>query len=132
MSTPRWIWSNPTALVVGNEAHGLAESLAAHLDGTLRIPMAGSAELPERGDGGLGVVFRGGPAAPGRGPGGPVRAALAPGGSRPRSQVAAEGGAEPEPRREAVWQLVGPGPAERAGTPRGGGSKPQKERPVSV
>ena len=33
----------PTALVVGNEAHGLAESLAAHLDGTLRIPMAGSA-----------------------------------------------------------------------------------------
>jgi TrmH family RNA methyltransferase len=34
----------PTALVLGNEAHGLAPSLAAHLDGTLRIPMAGPAE----------------------------------------------------------------------------------------
>ena len=34
----------PTALAVGNEAHGLAKSLDAHLDGTLRIPMAGWAD----------------------------------------------------------------------------------------
>jgi TrmH family RNA methyltransferase len=34
----------PSALVLGNEAHGLAGSLAAHLDGTLRIPMAAPAE----------------------------------------------------------------------------------------
>ncbi len=34
----------PTALVLGNEGRGLAASLAAHLDGTLCIPMAGPAE----------------------------------------------------------------------------------------
>jgi RNA methyltransferase, TrmH family len=36
--------TGPTALVLGNEAHGLAGSLAAHLDGTLCIPMTGPAE----------------------------------------------------------------------------------------
>jgi TrmH family RNA methyltransferase len=34
----------PAALVLGNEAHGLASSLGPHLDGALRIPMAGPAE----------------------------------------------------------------------------------------
>jgi TrmH family RNA methyltransferase len=34
----------PCALVLGNEARGLAASLEPHLDGTLRIPMAGPAE----------------------------------------------------------------------------------------
>lgn len=34
----------PCALVLGNEARGLAASLEPHLDGILRIPMAGSAE----------------------------------------------------------------------------------------
>jgi TrmH family RNA methyltransferase len=34
----------PSALVLGNEARGLAASLAPHIDGTLSIPMAGSAE----------------------------------------------------------------------------------------
>ncbi len=33
-----------TALVLGNEAAGLAEGLVTHLDGTLRIPMAGAVE----------------------------------------------------------------------------------------
>jgi RNA methyltransferase, TrmH family len=34
----------PTALVLGNEAHGLPEATAASLDGTVSIPMAGRAE----------------------------------------------------------------------------------------
>ncbi len=34
----------PSALVLGNEARGLAASLVPHLDGTLCIPMAGPAE----------------------------------------------------------------------------------------
>lgn len=34
----------PTALVLGNEAHGLSDSLGSHLDGILRIPMAAPAE----------------------------------------------------------------------------------------
>jgi RNA methyltransferase, TrmH family len=34
----------PIALVLGNEAHGLPVSLRPHLDGTLSIPMAASAE----------------------------------------------------------------------------------------
>ena len=34
----------PTALVLGNEAHGLPESVAGSLDGWLTIPMAGRAE----------------------------------------------------------------------------------------
>jgi TrmH family RNA methyltransferase len=36
--------ASPAALVLGNEAHGLSDSLSAHLDGTLRIPMAGGVE----------------------------------------------------------------------------------------
>jgi TrmH family RNA methyltransferase len=36
--------AGPTALVVGNETSGLTETLQSHLDGTLRIPMAGSIE----------------------------------------------------------------------------------------
>jgi TrmH family RNA methyltransferase len=36
--------ARPTVLVVGNEAHGLRASLAARLDGTLTVPMAGPAE----------------------------------------------------------------------------------------
>jgi len=34
----------PTAVVVGNEAHGLGTELDAHLDGRVAIPMAGPAE----------------------------------------------------------------------------------------
>jgi TrmH family RNA methyltransferase len=34
----------PTAIVLGNEAHGLDAELDAHLDGRVAIPMAGSAE----------------------------------------------------------------------------------------
>ena len=34
----------PTALVLGNEAHGLDPALDAHLDGTVSIPMAAPAE----------------------------------------------------------------------------------------
>jgi TrmH family RNA methyltransferase len=33
-----------TALVLGNEAAGLAEAVEAHVDGTLRIPLAGAVE----------------------------------------------------------------------------------------
>jgi TrmH family RNA methyltransferase len=36
--------TGPVAFVLGNEAHGLPDDLAAHLDGTLSIPMAGRAE----------------------------------------------------------------------------------------
>ena len=36
--------TGPVALVVGNEAHGLPDWIDPHLDGTLRIPMAGSFE----------------------------------------------------------------------------------------
>jgi TrmH family RNA methyltransferase len=36
--------TEPAALVLGNEAAGLADSLATHLDGYLRIPMAASVE----------------------------------------------------------------------------------------
>lgn len=36
--------SGPTALVVGNEAHGLRSSLTGRVDGTLSIPIAGAAE----------------------------------------------------------------------------------------
>ncbi|HLH47445.1 MAG TPA: RNA methyltransferase [Acidimicrobiales bacterium] len=36
--------SAPLALVVGNEAHGLSPEVAARLDGTVTIPMAGRAE----------------------------------------------------------------------------------------
>jgi TrmH family RNA methyltransferase len=36
--------TEPVALVAGNEAAGLADSLTAHLDGTLRIPMAAAVE----------------------------------------------------------------------------------------
>ena len=34
----------PTAIVLGNEAHGLGDDLAAHLDGHVTIPMGGPAE----------------------------------------------------------------------------------------
>jgi tRNA G18 (ribose-2'-O)-methylase SpoU len=34
----------PTALVLGNEAHGLRRDAAEHLDGTVTIPMAGRTE----------------------------------------------------------------------------------------
>ena len=34
----------PTALVLGNEAHGLDPALDSHLDGTVSIPMAAPAE----------------------------------------------------------------------------------------
>ena len=34
----------PTAVVLGNEAHGLGDDLIAHLDGHVTIPMAASAE----------------------------------------------------------------------------------------
>jgi TrmH family RNA methyltransferase len=36
--------ARPTALVLGNEAHGLAPEVAARLDGTIAIPMAGATE----------------------------------------------------------------------------------------
>jgi len=36
--------ARPTAVVLGNEAHGLAPELAARLDGTIAIPMAGATE----------------------------------------------------------------------------------------
>ncbi len=34
----------PVALVLGNEAHGLSDTVVAHVDGLISIPMAGSAE----------------------------------------------------------------------------------------
>jgi TrmH family RNA methyltransferase len=37
-------WLVPTALVLGNEAAGLAPEVTARLDGTVGIPMAGRAE----------------------------------------------------------------------------------------
>jgi TrmH family RNA methyltransferase len=36
--------SRPTAVVLGNEAHGLAPEIVARLDGTVAIPMAGATE----------------------------------------------------------------------------------------
>ena len=36
--------AGPTALVLGNEAHGLSDAVAAHLDGHLTIPMVGRTE----------------------------------------------------------------------------------------
>jgi len=36
--------AEPVALVLGNEAHGLAESVLEHVDGVISIPMAGEAE----------------------------------------------------------------------------------------
>jgi RNA methyltransferase, TrmH family len=37
-------FTRPTAVVLGNEAHGLGDDVAAALDGHVTIPMAGSAE----------------------------------------------------------------------------------------
>ena len=37
-------FTRPTAVVVGNEAHGLGPDLDPHLDGHVSIPMAGEAE----------------------------------------------------------------------------------------
>jgi TrmH family RNA methyltransferase len=37
-------FTRPTALVLGNEAHGLPEGLSAQLDGTVTIPMVGRTE----------------------------------------------------------------------------------------
>jgi tRNA G18 (ribose-2'-O)-methylase SpoU len=37
-------FTRPTALVLGNEAHGLPGGLSAHLDGTVTIPMVGRTE----------------------------------------------------------------------------------------
>jgi TrmH family RNA methyltransferase len=37
-------FTRPTAIVLGNEAHGIADTLDAHLDGHVRIAMAGPAE----------------------------------------------------------------------------------------
>jgi TrmH family RNA methyltransferase len=37
-------FTRPTAIVLGNEAHGLDDAVAAHLDGHVHIPMAGPAE----------------------------------------------------------------------------------------
>ena len=37
-------FTRPTAVVVGNEAHGIGPALDAHLDGHVTIPMAGPAE----------------------------------------------------------------------------------------
>jgi TrmH family RNA methyltransferase len=36
--------ARPTALVLGNEAHGLSAEVAGRLDGTIAIPMAGATE----------------------------------------------------------------------------------------
>jgi RNA methyltransferase, TrmH family len=36
--------TEPIALVLGNEAHGLADEIVAHVDGVISIPMAGAAE----------------------------------------------------------------------------------------
>jgi TrmH family RNA methyltransferase len=37
-------FTRPTAIVLGNEAHGLGAEVAAHLDGSVSIPMANPAE----------------------------------------------------------------------------------------
>ncbi len=37
-------FASPTALVLGNEAHGLPRGIEAHLDGTVTIPMVGRTE----------------------------------------------------------------------------------------
>jgi TrmH family RNA methyltransferase len=47
----------PLALVLGNEAHGLPESVVAHLDGRLSIPMAGRAESLNAGMAGAVLCF---------------------------------------------------------------------------
>ena len=47
----------PTALVVGNEAHGLPGGLEALLDATVRIPMAGRIESLNAGVAGSVVLF---------------------------------------------------------------------------
>jgi TrmH family RNA methyltransferase len=41
---PEVDFRRPTAIVLGNEAHGLGDDLAAHLDGHVTIPMGGPAE----------------------------------------------------------------------------------------
>jgi TrmH family RNA methyltransferase len=41
---PEVDFRDPTAIVLGNEAHGLGDDVAAHLDGSVSIPMAGPAE----------------------------------------------------------------------------------------
>ncbi len=41
---PEVDFRRPTAVVLGNEAHGLGADLAAHLDGHVTIPMGGPAE----------------------------------------------------------------------------------------
>ncbi len=37
-------WSSPSALVLGNESHGVSPDLEALADGRVRIPMPGGAE----------------------------------------------------------------------------------------
>jgi len=40
----RGAWSSRTALALGNEARGLSDDLAAHVESWVRLPMAGKAE----------------------------------------------------------------------------------------
>jgi TrmH family RNA methyltransferase len=41
---PEVDFRRPTAIVLGNEAHGLGDDITAHLDGHVTIPMGGPAE----------------------------------------------------------------------------------------
>jgi TrmH family RNA methyltransferase len=41
---PEVDFRRPTAIVLGNEAHGLGDDVGSHLDGHVTIPMAGPAE----------------------------------------------------------------------------------------
>ncbi len=60
------------ALVVGNEAHGLAGGIDQRLDGTVTIPLRAAGRVAQRRHGRDGAVLRGSTATPGRGPDGLV------------------------------------------------------------
>ena len=63
--TTRSTSRSPTAVVLGNEAHGLPPDLDAHLDGRVTVPMHGARGVAQRGDGGRRAVLRvGSPARP--------------------------------------------------------------------
>ena len=63
VTTPRSTWPRPIALVLGNEAHGLADLVTTALDGTVEHSDGRAGGVDQRGDGGGRGVLRGGPAA---------------------------------------------------------------------
>ena len=126
----------PLALVLGNEAHGLPESVASEVDGQLSIPMAGRAESLNAGMAGAVICFEaarqrrhlaaapGGATPPSAAPAA-VRLAGAPGGATPAGATTAASAALPpagatpvtpaNPATPAAVTPAGAAPAAPAG-----------------